>query len=58
MDQKEQVLRMVGGAALLAVAILAPTLWGWVGLYPLLTGITGSSPVYRLLGISRRKLDT
>ena len=57
MQLREQVLRMIGGAALITVALWTSTLWGWVGLYPLLTGLTGSSPVYRLLGINREKVD-
>ena len=57
MSNKEQVLRILGGAALIGVAILAPNEWGWVGLYPLLTGLTGSSPVYRLLRARKKQLD-
>ena len=57
MSEREQMIRIAGGAVLLAIAIFAPTVWGWVGLYPLLTGFTGSSPVYRLLHIWRSQPD-
>ena len=28
------------------------TVWGWLGLVPLLTGLFGTCPIYALLGIS------
>ena len=35
-----------------------PSAWGWLGLYPLLTGIVGSCPIFSMLGIDRhRKLS-
>lgn len=49
----ERVLRMVLGAVLLALVVIGPkTLWGLFGLVPLLTGIVGSCPLYRVLGIN------
>ena len=46
-------LRVVLGLALLSLIVAGPhTLWGLVGLVPLATGLLGSCPIYRLLGIS------
>jgi hypothetical protein len=50
----DRVLRIVVGAALIAVALLVahPYAWiGWIGVVPLLTGIVGYCPAYRLLGL-------
>ncbi len=49
----DRLLRIVAGLALLALVFVGPeTQWGWIGLVPLLTGIVGFCPVYRLLGIN------
>ncbi|MBI4957664.1 MAG: DUF2892 domain-containing protein [Myxococcales bacterium] len=49
----ERVLRVVLGIGLLLLVVLGPkTLWGLVGIVPLLTGLVGSCPIYTLLGIS------
>lgn len=50
----DRVLRIVVGAALIAAALLVvhPYAWiGWIGVVPLLTGIVGHCPAYRLLGL-------
>lgn len=49
----DRMLRVVVGVVLLSLAVLGPrTLWGLVGVVPLLTGIIGFCPLYRVLGIS------
>ncbi len=49
----DRVLRVVLGIVLLAFVIVGPkTMWGLVGIVPLLTGLVGFCPLYRLLGIS------
>lgn len=49
----DRVVRVVAGLALLSLVWVGPqTAWGWVGLVPLVTGLVGSCPIYRLLGIS------
>ena len=54
----DRILRIVIGLALIAYAVplgLPHTGWnwvGWFGLVPLITGIFGMCPAYRLLGIS------
>lgn len=41
------------GIALLAMAFVGPkTPWGYIGVVPLLTGLVGYCPLYRVVGIS------
>ena len=52
----DRVLRVTVGILLIALVFVGPqTNWGWIGLVPLLTGLVGSCPVYKLFGISTRK---
>ncbi len=49
----DRVARVVVGLVVLALVFVGPkTLWGLVGLVPLLTGVVGFCPLYRLLAIS------
>ncbi len=49
----DRAIRIVVGLGLLSLAVLGPkTMWGLVGIVPLLTGVVGFCPAYRLLGIS------
>ena len=49
----ERILRIFVGAALLAMVFMGPrTLWGLVGLVPLLTGLAGFCPLFSLCGAS------
>jgi len=49
----ERGLRIVLGLVLLALVFVGPkTLWGLVGLVPLVTGAVGFCPLYRLFGFS------
>ena len=49
----ERVLRVLVGLALLSLVFVGPkTPWGWFGIIPILTGVTGLCPLYTLLGIS------
>lgn len=51
-------LRVAVGIVLLALVFVGPqTPWGWIGLLPLLTGLVGFCPAYRLLGIDTCRLD-
>jgi hypothetical protein len=48
----DRVIRVVLGIALLSLAFVGPKTWiGLVGVVPLLTGIVGFCPLYRLVGI-------
>lgn len=49
----DRAVRVVLGLALLSLTVLGPhTLWGLVGLVPLLTGLAGHCPLYRVFGVS------
>ena len=49
----ERVLRVLVGVVVLSLVFLGPkTAWGWIGLLPVLTGVTGLCPLYTILGIS------
>jgi hypothetical protein len=49
----DRVVRVLLGLALLSLAFLGPkTPWGYVGIVPLLTGLMGTCPLYRIFGIS------
>ena len=48
----DRVLRVVLGLAGLSLIFWGPkSLWGLVGLLPLVTGLVGSCPAYTLLGV-------
>jgi DUF2892 family protein len=56
----DKVLRMVVGAALLALVFVidgSARWWGLVGLIPLVTGYAGYCPLYALLGINTCPLE-
>lgn len=60
MDQNihnaERVVRVIVGAAIFSLAFVGPqSVWGWLGLIPLATGIIGWCPPYALFGFSTRK---
>ena len=49
----DRALRVVLGVALLALVFVGPhTAWGLIGLVPLLTGLFGFCPLYRVFGVS------
>jgi len=49
----ERVVRVGAGLALVGLALTGTIgLWGYIGVVPLLTGLSGSCPLYSLLGIS------
>jgi Protein of unknown function (DUF2892) len=53
----DRVLRVGLGIALIALVFVGPqTPWGWLGLVPLLTGVAGFCPLYRLVGVNTCKL--
>src|SRR4029079_5045979 len=48
----DRIIRLVVGLGLLSLVFIGPkTAWGYVGLVPLLTGLIGSCPAYRVFGI-------
>jgi len=48
----DRLLRVLLGIVLLSLVFVGPqTLWGWLGLVPLLTGLVGSCPLYTAFGL-------
>ena len=55
----ERAARVVVGLGLLSLIFVGPqTLWGLIGVVPLVTGLLGSCPLYTLLGISTCPMET
>jgi hypothetical protein len=49
----DRTLRVIVGLALLSLVFVGPkSMWGLVGIVPLLTGLAGTCPLYTLLGIN------
>ncbi|MFN8582062.1 MAG: DUF2892 domain-containing protein [Gemmatimonadaceae bacterium] len=49
----DRVIRLVLGVGLLSLAFVGPrTPLGYIGVVPLLTGLFGTCPLYRLFGIN------
>jgi hypothetical protein len=49
----ERAVRAVLGILLLSLVFVGPqTAWGWLGIIPLVTAVTGFCPLYSLLGIN------
>jgi len=52
----DRAARVVLGIVLLMLVFVGPkTMWGLLGLVPLLTGVVGFCPLYRLLGLNTCK---
>ena len=53
----DRLLRIIVSAALIAWALgflpgVAPSIWGWIGVVPLLTAVVGYCPAYSIIGVS------
>ena len=49
----DRIFRVVVGLGLLSLVFIGPqTMWGLVGLVPLLTGAIGFCPLYKVVGLS------
>ena len=49
----DRAIRVGLGLLLIAVAVTVPTaMWAWIGIVPLVTGIAGFCPLYRVFGFS------
>ncbi len=54
----DRVVRIVLGLAMLSLVFIGPqTVWGWIGVIPLMTGFLGVCPLYRVLGLNTAKHD-
>ena len=53
----ERALRVILGIGLLSLVFIGPkTLWGLIGVVPLLTGAIGTCPLYTIFGFSTCKM--
>jgi DUF2892 family protein len=49
----DRTLRVVLGLALISLALVGPkSAWGWIGVLPLITGLGGFCPLYRVVGVN------
>lgn len=49
----DRIIRVVLGVVLLSLVVVGPqTMWGLVGLVPLITGLVGYCPLYKLVGLN------
>jgi len=49
----DRLIRIAVGLVVLSLAFVGPqTPWGYLGVIPLITGIVGYCPAYRLFGIN------
>ena len=49
----DRAIRAVVGLGLIALVFVGPqTIWGWIGIVPLVTAVVGWCPPYALLGIN------
>ncbi len=49
-------IRIVLGLVLIAMVFIGPqSPWGWIGVVPLVTGLIGWCPLYRIFGVSTKK---
>ncbi|MBN2426037.1 MAG: DUF2892 domain-containing protein [Calditrichaceae bacterium] len=52
----DRILRIIVGIVLLLLVFIGPkTPWGWLGLIPLLTGLTNFCPAYLPFKINTKK---
>ncbi|MDE2411062.1 MAG: DUF2892 domain-containing protein [Sphingomonadales bacterium] len=52
----DRALRILVGVLLLYLAVKGQyTPWTWIGVVPLLTGLVGICPLYRLIGVNTCK---
>lgn len=55
----ERGIRILVGLILISLVFIGPqSAWGWIGLVPLATGLTGWCPPYALFGINTCKKST
>ena len=49
----DRAVRVLLGLVLVSLAVTVPSAWwAWIGVVPLVTGIAGFCPLYRVLGVS------
>ncbi|MEQ9544530.1 MAG: DUF2892 domain-containing protein [Marinobacter sp.] len=59
MGTTDRVLRAVVGVVLIALVFIGPqSVWGWIGVVPLVTALFGRCPAYSLIGINTCKVKS
>ena len=54
----DRIFRVIVGLGLLSLVFVGPqTMWGLVGLVPLLTGVIGFCPLYKVFGLDTCTLN-
>ena len=49
----DRSIRVILGVVLISLVFMGPqSPWGWVGLVPLITGIIGFCPLYKIIGLN------
>jgi DUF2892 family protein len=57
-SKSDRIFRVAVGLILLSLAVVGPqTPWGLIGAIPLLTGVMGFDPVYRILGLNTQRIS-
>ncbi|MDH3694575.1 MAG: DUF2892 domain-containing protein [Gammaproteobacteria bacterium] len=52
----DRLIRVIAGIVLISLVFIGPkTLWGWIGVIPLVTAFVGFCPAYRLFGLKTTK---
>ena len=55
----ERIVRVLVGLGLISMAFVGPqSIWFMLGVVPVLTGLSGWCPPYKMLGISTCKMKT
>lgn len=55
----DRLVRVVAGLVLLSLVFIGPKTWlGLIGLVPLVTGLAGYCPLYRVFGIGTCPMKT
>jgi len=54
-SKDDRIIRIVIGLGFISMTFMGPeTLWGWVGIVPLLTAVMGFCPLYKKLGFDTK----
>lgn len=49
----DRIIRVIVGLGMISLVFIGPqSPWGWIGVVPLLTGLVGFCPAYRMFGIA------
>jgi hypothetical protein len=52
----DRTIRIVAGLVLISLVFIGPqTPWGWIGIVPLVTGLSGHCMLYTLFGVNTCK---